>query len=48
LNTKQVKFLASPEAKKIVGGYGVVFPAIAEAAVFRIQPKNNKFYAILE
>jgi multiple sugar transport system substrate-binding protein len=29
---KWVKFLASPEAQKIVGGYGVVFPAIAEAA----------------
>ncbi|MBV8586549.1 MAG: sugar ABC transporter substrate-binding protein [Verrucomicrobia bacterium] len=26
-----VKFLASPEAQKIVGGYGVVFPAIPEA-----------------
>ena len=29
---KWVKFLASPEAQKIVGGYGVVFPAIPEAA----------------
>jgi multiple sugar transport system substrate-binding protein len=29
---KWVKFLASPEAQKIVGGFGVVFPAIAEAA----------------
>jgi multiple sugar transport system substrate-binding protein len=29
---KWVKFLASPEAQRIVGGYGVVFPAIAEAA----------------
>src|SRR5258708_28907682 len=28
---KWVKFLASPEAQKIVGGYGVVFPAIPEA-----------------
>ncbi|MBV8142907.1 MAG: extracellular solute-binding protein [Verrucomicrobia bacterium] len=27
-----VKFLASPEAQMIVGGYGVVFPAIPEAA----------------
>lgn len=29
---KWVKFLASPEAQNIVGGYGVVFPAIPEAA----------------
>jgi multiple sugar transport system substrate-binding protein len=29
---KWVKFLASPEAQKIVGEYGVVFPAIPEAA----------------
>jgi multiple sugar transport system substrate-binding protein len=29
---KWVKFMASPEAQKIVGGYGVVFPATAEAA----------------
>jgi multiple sugar transport system substrate-binding protein len=28
---KWVKFLASPEAQKIVGSYGVVFPAIPEA-----------------
>jgi multiple sugar transport system substrate-binding protein len=28
---KWVKFLASPEAQKIVAGYGVVFPAIPEA-----------------
>src|SRR5580704_7739366 len=28
---KWVKFLASPEAQKIVGAYGVVFPAIPEA-----------------
>jgi multiple sugar transport system substrate-binding protein len=28
---KWVKFLASPEAQQIVGGYGVVFPAIPEA-----------------
>jgi multiple sugar transport system substrate-binding protein len=30
---KWVKFLASPEAQKIVGSYGVVFPAIPEATV---------------
>jgi len=29
---KWVKFLASPEAQKIVGSFGVVFPAILEAA----------------
>jgi len=29
---KWVKFLASPEAQKIVGSFGVVFPAIPEAA----------------
>jgi multiple sugar transport system substrate-binding protein len=29
---KWVKFLASPEAQKIVGEHGIVFPAIAEAA----------------
>jgi multiple sugar transport system substrate-binding protein len=28
---KWVKFLASPQAQKIVGGYGVVFPAVPEA-----------------
>src|SRR5580704_3670375 len=28
---KWVKFLASPEAQKIVGSYGVVFPAVPEA-----------------
>jgi len=29
---KWVKFLASPEAQKIVASYGIVFPAIPEAA----------------
>jgi len=29
---KWVKFLASPEGQKIVGGFGVIFPAIPEAA----------------
>jgi multiple sugar transport system substrate-binding protein len=28
---KWIKFLGSPEAQKIVGGYGVVFPAIPQA-----------------
>jgi ABC-type glycerol-3-phosphate transport system substrate-binding protein len=29
---KWVKFLASPEAQKIVASYGIVFPAVPEAA----------------
>jgi len=37
-----VKFLASPEAQKIVGGYGVVFPAIAEAAEISMKRMAEK------
>jgi len=39
---KWVKFLASPEAQKIVGGYGVVFPAIPEAAEISMKRMAEK------
>jgi len=39
---KWVKFLASPEAQKIVGGYGVVFPAIPEAAEISVKQMAAK------
>jgi multiple sugar transport system substrate-binding protein len=39
---KWVKFLASPEAQKIVGGYGVVFPAIADAAEISMKRMAEK------
>jgi multiple sugar transport system substrate-binding protein len=39
---KWVKFLASPEAQKIVGGYGVVFPAIPAAAEISVKQMAAK------
>ena len=39
---KWVKFLASPEAQKIVGSYGIVFPAIPEAAEISMKRMAEK------
>jgi multiple sugar transport system substrate-binding protein len=39
---KWVKFLASPEARKIVASYGVVFPAIPEAAEISVKQMAAK------
>jgi len=39
---KWVKFLASPEAQNIVGGFGVVFPAIPEAAEISVKQMAAK------
>ena len=39
---KWVKFLASPEAQKIVASYGVVFPAIPEAAETSVKQMAAK------
>ena len=39
---KWVKFLASPEAQKIVAGFGVVFPAIPEAAEISVKQMAAK------
>jgi multiple sugar transport system substrate-binding protein len=46
-----VKFLASPEAQKIVGSYGVVFPAVPEAtevAKTRMSEKGVDVSAFVE
>ena len=48
---KWVKFLASPEAQKIVAGYGIVFPAIPEAteiAKARMAAKGVDVSAFVE
>ncbi len=48
---KWVKFLASPEAQKIVGSYGIVFPAIPEAteiAKTRMAEKGVDVSAFVE
>jgi multiple sugar transport system substrate-binding protein len=39
---KWVKFLASPEAQNIVGSFGVVFPAIPEAAEISKEAMSKK------